>query len=134
VKGQSVFLRKGCALPARLDPVREPFGRTWMLVEQITAPVFDTMIRQIGWHSIWMPGSCSRRGFGLTPENATHSALARALDAVPYQFNAAELDTVQVSKYPGFCVVNVTVRPREVQQYTAAELVSQRQLRVDRFA
>jgi hypothetical protein len=92
-----------------------------MLVEQITAQVFDTMIRQAGWHSIWMPGSCSRRGLGLTLENATHSALAHTLNAVPCQFNAAELDTVQVSKYPGFYVVNVTLHPREVQQYTSVE-------------
>jgi hypothetical protein len=125
VKRHSVLLRKGCVLPDRLDPLREPFGDGWMLVEEITAPVFDTMIRQAGWHSIWMPGSCTRRGFGLTPENATHRALARALNAVPHQFNAAELDVVQVSNYPGFCVVNVTVHPREVQQSTSAELVQQ---------
>jgi hypothetical protein len=121
VKRHSVFLRKGCVLPDRLDPVRVPFGSRWMLVEEIAAPVFDTMIRHAGWHSIWMPGSRSRRGFGPTPENATHRAISRALNAVPRQFNAAELDSVQVLKYQGFFVVNVTLHPREVQQYTPLE-------------
>jgi hypothetical protein len=111
-----------------MDPVREPFGENWSLVELIPAEVFDTMVRQAGWHSIWMPGSCSRRGFGLTPENATHRALARALSAVPHEFNAAELDVVQVSQYPGFCVANITLHPREVQQYTPAELAHRGQL------
>jgi hypothetical protein len=92
-----------------------------MLVEEIMAPVFDTMIRQAGWHSIWMPGSCARRGFGLTPESATHNAVTHALNAVPHQFNAAELDSIRVAKFPGFCVANVTVHPREVQQYAPVE-------------
>lgn len=125
MKRHSVFLRKGCVLPGRLDPLREPFGEGWMLVEEITAPIFDTMIRQAGWHSMWMPGSCSRRGFGLTAENATHRALVRALNAVLPQFNAAELDFTHVAQYPGFCVAIVTMHPREVRQSTSVEITPQ---------
>jgi hypothetical protein len=123
VKRHSVLLRKGCVLPDRLDPVREPFGNNWMLVEEIMASVFDTMIRQAGWHSMWMRSPCSRRGFGLTPERATHRAVVRALNAVPRHFNAAELDSVQVVKYPGFSVANATLHPREIQQYTSLDIV-----------
>jgi hypothetical protein len=122
MKPHSVFLRKGCVLPSRLDPVRMPFGDNWKLVEEITASIFDTMIRQAGWHSIWMPGSSVRRGFGLTPENATHRALTRALNAVPRQFNAAELNSICVARYPGFWVANVTLHSREVMQFNPAEL------------
>lgn len=116
MKPHSVFLRKGCVLPSRLDPVRIPFGDNWKLVEETTAPIFDAMIRQAGWHSIWMPGSCVRRGFGLTPENATDRALTRALNAVPRQFNAAELNSIFVARYPGFWVASVTLHSREVMQ------------------
>jgi len=122
LKPHSVFLRMGCVLPSHLDPVRRPFGDNWKLVEGITASIFDTMIRQAGWHSMWMPGSCSRRGFGLTAANATHRALTRGLNAVPRRFNAAELQSVYVSWYPGFCVASVTLHPREVMQSTTAEL------------
>ncbi len=80
MKRHSVFLRKGCVLPGRLDPLREPFGDNWMLVEEITASIFDTMIRQAGWHSMWMPGSCSRRGFGLTPGRRIAIALCTRAD------------------------------------------------------
>lgn len=118
----SVFLRKGCVLPSRLDPVRTPFGDNWKFVEEITASIFDTMIRQQGWHSIWMPGSCSRRGFGLTPESATHRALTRALNAVPRQFNSAELNSSRIARYAGFWVANVTLHSREVMQTNPAEL------------
>jgi hypothetical protein len=123
VKRHSVLLRKGCVLPGRLDPVREPFGDNWMLVEEIMASVFDTMIRQAGWHCVWMRGSCTRRGFGLTEEDATRRAMTRALKAIPKRFNAAEFDSVKVANYPGFYVANVTLRPREIQQYTSLDTV-----------
>ena len=115
----SIFLRKECILPDRLDPLREPFGRNWMLVKEITGRVFDTMIRHAGWHFIWMSGSCSRRGFGRTQEEAIDRALVRALGAVNQQCNAAEFDSVQVAKYLGFSVANVTVQRHRIQEDTS---------------
>ncbi|HTW82372.1 MAG TPA: hypothetical protein VME23_22695, partial [Terracidiphilus sp.] len=84
------------------------------------------MIRRAGWYSTWMPGECSRKGIGLTSKNATHRALMHTLNAVPRQFNAAELDSVRVSKYPGFCIVKVILHPRELQQHTSSNPVDGR--------
>lgn len=126
MKLHSVFLRSGCILPDRLDPLREPLGGEWTLVEEITAPVFDTMIRQAGWHFMWMQGSCSRRGFGLTEEEAKHRALARALKGITRLFNAAELDSVRVTKCSGFHIANVTLQPRQIQQHTSLDIADER--------
>ena len=122
VKPHSVFLRKECILPDRLDPLREPVGENWTLVEEITAPVFDTMIRQMGWHFEWVDRPCRRRGFGLTEEDAARRALARALRGVARRFNAAELVTVQAKKVLGFHTAHVTLQPRQIQQYTWLEI------------
>jgi len=130
VKLHSVFLREGCILPGHLDPLRESFGRNWMLVNEITASVFDTMIRQAGWHFIWMSGSCSRRGFGRTREEAIDRALVRALGAVNKQCNAAEFDSVHVAKYPGFSVANVTVQRHRIQQDTMLDIADKMYLQV----
>jgi hypothetical protein len=130
VKLHSIFLRKGCILPDRLDPLQEPIGGNWTLVEEITAPVFDTMIRQAGWHFMWIQGSCSQRGFGITREEATHRALTHALERVARRFNAAELDSFHVTKYPGFHVANVTLQPRQIQQHTSLEVADERHPRV----
>lgn len=128
MKRHSIFLRKDCILPDRLDPLKEPVGKHWMHVEEIPAAVFDTMIRQAGWSSMWMPGACSRRGFGLTREKATHRALVRTLKSVPRQFNAAELDSVRVARYPGFYIANVILHPREIQQRTSLHIVDRQHL------
>lgn len=118
-----VFLRNECALPKRLDPLRAPIGNHWMRVEEIPASVFDTVIRQAGWHFMWVASPCVRRGFGVTREVATTHALIRALRGVASRFNAAELDSVTVAKYPGFYVANVALQSRQVQEHTSLDHV-----------
>lgn len=112
----SVFLRKGYLLPNRFAPLQAPVCADWTMVEEIAAPVFDTVIRQSGWHFIWAQGASVRRGLGTTRESATHRALTHALNALSLRFNAAELDSVQVAKYPGFYMARATVEPRHLQQ------------------
>jgi len=116
VKLHSVFLRKECILPNHLDPLRESMGNGWTRVEEISAPVLDTIIRQAGWHFIWVLPDCARRGLGTSLEAATNRALTRALGGIPRQFNAAELDSVHITKYPGIYVVNVMLLSRQVQE------------------
>jgi hypothetical protein len=129
VKPRSVFLRKECILPTRLDPLREPIGEGWTRVEEIPAPVFDTMIRQAGWHYMWVPPACARRGIGMNADTATNRALTRALRSVPSRFNAAELDSVSVVKYPGFYVANVKVQSRRIQERTSLDPIDEQRPR-----
>jgi hypothetical protein len=115
VRPHSVFLRKDCILPDHLEPLQEPVCENWTMVQEIAAPVFDSVIRQSGWHFMWINGASIRRGFGTTQQNATSRALTHALQGVRRRFNAAELDSVQVTRYPGFFVANVSVQPRQIQ-------------------
>ena len=130
MKLHSVFLRNSCILPQYLDPLREPIGDNWTHVEEIGTPVFDTMMRHAGWHFICVHGTCSRRGFGVTRDDATHRAVVRALRVVTRQHNAAELDSVQVTKYPGFHVARATVQARQIQQHTLLGIPDRRHLQV----
>jgi hypothetical protein len=130
VKIHSVFLRNECILPKRLDPLREPVGDHWTHVEEIPASVFDTMIRQAGWHFMWILRPSARRGIGITKESATGRALTRALSGVASRFNAAELDSVHVSRYPGFYIANVTLQSRQIQEHTSLDSADERHPRV----
>jgi hypothetical protein len=122
LKPHSVFLRKACILPDRLQPLREPAGENWTLLAEITAPIFDTMIREQGWHFLWVYRPCTRRGFGMTQETATRRALTSALKGMAGRFNAAELIDVVARKHSGFHTANVTLQPRQIQQYTWLEI------------
>ena len=125
MKPHSVFLREGCVLPDRLDPLREPCGEHWNLLKEITAPIFDTMVRQTGWHFLWVHSPCTRKGFGMTREAATRRALSRALKGVARRFNASELIDVEASRFSGLHSANVTLQPRQIQQYTWLEIAEE---------
>lgn len=124
MKLHSVFLRNGCILPDRFDLSRQPIGKEWSVVEEIPALVFDAMVRQAGWHFMWLQEACSRRGFGLTGEAAFHHALSRALKGVSMRFNAAELDSVQITKYPGFQIANVRVQTLQIQRHASLDIAA----------
>jgi hypothetical protein len=126
VKLYSVFLRKGCILADYLNPLREPIGDDWTPLEQIAATVFESIIHKAGWHFIWIRGACSRKGFGITQEDAIHRALVRAPRGGKRQFNAAVLNSVQVAMYPGFHIANVTLQPRNIQRHTSLETADSR--------
>ncbi|MGA9132098.1 MAG: hypothetical protein ACLP00_04135 [Terracidiphilus sp.] len=124
MKLHSVFLRSDCILPERLNPCLQPIGEKWSVVEETPALVFDTMIRQAGWHFMWLQGSCSRMGVGLTEEAAIRRALSRALKGVSNRFNAAELDSLQITEYPGFQIANVRIQTLQIQRHASLNIVS----------
>jgi hypothetical protein len=93
-----------------------------MLLEEIEAPVFDTMIRHAGWHFVCLQEECCRSGVGLSRDQAIQQALVRALKGLKARFNAAELESIQVSSYPVFHIAKVTLQPRHIQQKTSLEM------------
>jgi hypothetical protein len=117
----SIFLRSGCILPDRVNPPRKPFCDNWAQVESIEASAFDVMIRKACWHFMWVQGSCSRRGYGLTEESAIHQALSRALKGITRRFNAAEFDSLRITHLSGFYIANVTMEARQIQQNTSLD-------------
>jgi hypothetical protein len=118
VNPHSLFLRKGCILPNQLDPLHQPIDDDWTVVQDIGAPFFDTVIRQAGWHFMWIQDSCAGRGFGRTAKSATVRALSHALRGIAREFNAAELDSVQLAKFAGFYAATAILQARQIQQET----------------
>jgi hypothetical protein len=111
-----MFLRVGCILPDGLDLAQEHFCKEWMCVEDTMAAALDTKVRNAGWHFMWLHSSYSRLGVGRGATSAIGKATTRALNQVERRFNAAELDLVNVSKYPGFQVARVTIHARQIQE------------------
>ena len=62
----------------------------------------------------------------MSPEEANHRALTRALGGVARRFNAAELDSFHITNYPGFHITNVTIQPRQIQQHTSLDIADER--------
>jgi len=45
--------------------------------------------------------------------------LLRALKGIPKQFNAAELDAIEIAEFPGFQIATVTVQPIQIQPHAS---------------
>jgi hypothetical protein len=111
-----MFLRVGSVLPDGLDLAQEHFCKEWMSVDDTTAAALDRKVRSVGWYFMWLHSSYSRFGIGRGATSAIGKATTRALNRVKRRFNAAELDLVNVSKYPGFQIARVTIHARQIQE------------------
>jgi hypothetical protein len=124
-----MFLRAGCVLPDGLDLTQEQFCGTWMSVKDTMAPALDVKVRNAGWHFMWLEDVYARFGVGRTATSATDKAIARALDRIKDRFNAAELDSVSVSKFLGFRVAKIKLHSRQIQQQASLSLVDEMTIR-----
>ena len=61
----------------------------------------------------------------MTREAATRRALARALRGVARRFTASELIAVEANRFSGLHSANVTLQPRQIQQYTWLEIAEE---------
>jgi len=90
-------------------------------VEEISAPVLDTMIRRLGWHFLCVLRPYRRTGIGLTDEDAAQRALTGGLKRLAGQYNAAELISIQAKNRFGLRIATVTLQPRLIQEHTWLE-------------
>jgi len=111
-----MLLRGRVELPANLNLVTEEFQEGWSVVQSGDTHWLDKEIRQRGWHFIWIGEGSRRGGVGQTSQEAIASALKLALRRVSERFNAAEVESIEVKKYPWFVVAKVKVYPYQIQQ------------------
>ena len=121
MKINAMFLRDECILPGQLALLQEPFSKGWTEAIGTVASELDAAIRGVDWHFMWMVDSQSSFAFGRTAEAAIHGALARALPGVKRRFNAAELDSIHVTNFPGFRIARVTVQARQIQSQASLD-------------
>jgi hypothetical protein len=129
MKPCAMFLRTECVLPDGLNLVQKQFCETWMSIEDMTSTVLDGMVRNAGWHFMWLVGVCSSFAVGRTTASAIDKAIAGALNRIQGRFNAAELDSIKVSTYPGFQVARITLHARHIQQHASLGLVDEMTIR-----
>jgi len=124
-----MFLRSGCMLPDGLDLRQEQFCEMWMSVEDTMSTALDKKVRNAGWHFIWLEDVYSRFGIGRTATSAIGKAISLALNQIKGRFNAAEIDSVSVSRYPGFQVAKITLHARHIQQQASLSLIDEMTIR-----
>ena len=103
-------------VPGDLSLVTEEFQEGWSFVQSGDTHWLDKEIRQRGWHFMWIGEGSRRGGVGQTSQEAIAGALKLALRRVSERFNAAEVESIELRKYPWFVVAKVKVYPYQIQQ------------------
>jgi hypothetical protein len=112
----TMLLRGRVELPETLNLETEEFQEGWNFVRSGDTHWLDKEIRLRGWHFMWIGEGSRRGGVGQTSQEAIASALKLALRRVSECFNAAEVESIEVKKYPWFVVAKVKVYPYQIQQ------------------
>ena len=112
----TILLRGRVELPDNLNLATEEFREGWHFVQSGDTHWLDKEIRRRGWHFIWIGEGSRRSGVGQTSQEAIAGALKLALRGVSGCFNAAEVESIEVKKYPWFVLAKVKVYPYQIQQ------------------
>jgi hypothetical protein len=112
----TMLLRERVQLPDDLKLVTEEFRECWNFVRSGDVHWLDKQIRMRGWHFMWIAEGLPRSGVGRTSQEAIANALKLALRRVSERFDAAEVEHIELKKYPWFFLAKVRVYPYQIQQ------------------
>jgi hypothetical protein len=112
----NVLLRERIELPVGFKLATEEFREGWNFVRSSNAKRLEKKIHTRGWNFIKIADGSLRSGVGDTSQEAIASALKLALRRVSENFNAAEVEHIELTQYPWFFLARVRVNPYRVQQ------------------
>jgi hypothetical protein len=112
----TMLIRERVELPGELSLETEKFREGWSFVQSGDTHWLDKEIRRRGWHFMWIGEGSRRGGVGQTSQEAIAGALKLALRHISECFNAAEVECIEVKKYPWFVLAKVKVYPYQIQK------------------
>lgn len=112
----TMLLRGHVELPDSLNLVTEEFREGWNFVQSGDNHWLNREIRRRDWHFMWIGEGSLRSGVGQTSQEAIAGALKLALRRIGEGFNAAEVESIKLKKYPWFVLAKVKVYPYQIQR------------------
>jgi hypothetical protein len=112
----NLLLRTAIELPTGLKLATEEFREGWNFVRPGNARRVGKKVKARGWNFIKIADGELRSGVGDTSQKAIASALGLALRRVRNQFNAVEVERIELTQYPWFFLARVRVYPYRLQE------------------
>jgi hypothetical protein len=112
----TILSRATVKLPDDLKLATEDFQEDWRFLRSGDVHWMDKNVRKSGWHFIWIAEPSQRSGVGQTAQAAIAAALKLALRRINPDFNAANIDSIELTQYPWFFIAKVRVYPYQIQQ------------------
>jgi hypothetical protein len=112
----NLLLRVRVELPEGLRLTTEEFREGWNFARSLDAPRLEKKILKRGWNFIKIADGPLRSGVGETSQEAIASALKLTLRHVSEQFNAVEVEHIELTQYPWFFLARVMLCPCRIQK------------------
>ncbi len=112
----NLLMRAQVELPVGLRVATDTFREGWNLTRSFCAQKLEARIVSRGWSFIKIADGSLRSGVGETSQQAIASALTLALRRVSEESNAAEVEHIELTRYPWFYLARVRVYPYRIQQ------------------
>jgi hypothetical protein len=111
----NMLLRVQTELPVGLKLATVEFREGWSFVRPGDARRIEKKIQTRGWNFIKVADGLVHSGVGDTSQEAIAGALKLALRRVSEQINAAEVEQIELTKYPWFFLARVRINPYRIQ-------------------
>ncbi len=112
----NLLLRARIELPEGFRLAKEKFREGWSFSRSADVCRLEKKILNRGWNFIKIGDGPEKCGVGDTSQEAIASALKLALRRVSENFNAVEVERIQLTQYPWFFLAKVGVCPYRIQQ------------------
>jgi hypothetical protein len=115
---QNILVRERVELPPSLRIATVAFCEGWNFAPTVNAWQLEEMIDAREWNFIKIAEGVPANGVGETSQQAIANALRLALLRKNAQFNAVEVETIELSQYPWFFLAKLRVCQYRIQQDT----------------
>jgi hypothetical protein len=116
VAESNVMLRAQAEFPDGFKVASEMFLEGWTRMRSGGVVRLEKKVRVRGWNFLKIAEGAVKSGVGATSEEAIASALKLALRRVDAHSNAVEVERIQLTIYPWFCLARVRVLPYRIQE------------------
>ncbi|MGD0629001.1 MAG: hypothetical protein ABR987_06590, partial [Terracidiphilus sp.] len=116
VAESNVMLRAQAELPVGFKVATEIFLEGWGRMRSGGVVRLEKKVRVRGWNFMRIAEGAVKSGVGATSEEAIAGALKLALRRVDSHSNAVEVQQIQLTQYPWFCLARVRVHPYRIQE------------------
>ncbi len=111
-----LLVRVDARFPVGLKLTTGKFSESWDSVPFWDGRWLGNEAETWGWQFVGCGKRLLRGGFGVTPEDATASALGQALREIKKSVHSARVEYLRVQEYPWFYLGTVAVYPQAMQQ------------------
>jgi hypothetical protein len=115
----NILLRAQTELPEGLQLTTEEFREGWNFAPTVNVQWLKKKVQTRGWNLIKIANELQACGVGDTSQEAIASALRLALLRLSASFNAVEVEYIELTQYPWFCLARVRVCSYRIQQGAA---------------